>query len=264
MLLAEAYHRLENRYILYDYQFPITAEWFDRAQLSRIAELCGESEGGRTKSIFFKIDGREYMLKHYYRGGMATRWLRDRYLYRGHRKVRVFREWRLMHQMQRWHLPVPTPCAASYTSKLMLYTADMIVGSCRPAKPISSLLCKQNIQETHWRLIGKTIRRFHNKNVFHADLNAHNILLLPEKDQVFLVDFDRSFICKKRNAWQQANLNRLKHSLKKLHKKHRGIFHYNKDNFSALVDGYHENAYSPAFPRINGGGCKSSDSSSAI
>ncbi len=254
MLLAEAYLRVKNRHILYDYQFPITAEWFDRKKLSRIAELSGESEGGRTKSIFFKINGQEYMLKHYHRGGMATRWLKDRYLYRGYREVYVFREWRLLHQMQRWHLPVPTPCAASYIPKLMLYTADMIFGSCRPARPLSSLLCEQDIEEKHWRLIGKTIRRFHNKNVFHADLNAHNILLLAEKDQVFLVDFDRGFICEKRNAWQQANLNRLKRSFKKLHKKHGDSFHYSKDNFLALVDGYHDNAYSPKFPRINSGG----------
>ena len=254
MLLNEAYLRVENRHILYDCQFPITAEWFDRTQLSRIAELSGESEGGRNKSIFFKIDGQEYMLKHYYRGGIATRWLKDRYLYWGHRKVRVFQEWRLMHQMQQWHLPVPIPCAVSYIPKLMLYTADMILGSCRPARPLSSLLCEQDIQEKHWQLIGKTIRRFHDKNVFHADLNAHNILLLPEKNQVFLVDFDRSFICGKRNAWQQANLNRLERSFKKLHKEHGDSFHYHTDNFLTLVDGYHNHAYSPALPRIDGGG----------
>ena len=238
MLLAETYLRVEDRHILYDYKYPITIEWFDPSKLSQIAELSGESERGRKKSIFFKIDGQEYMLKHYHRGGMAAHFLKDYYFYMGHRRVHVFREWRLLHQLQRWHLPVPTPCAASYTFRLVFYTADMILGSCRPARPVSSLLCEQDIEERHWQLIGKTIRRFHNKNVFHADLNAHNILLLPEKDQVFLVDFDRSFICKKRNSWQQSNLDRLSRSLEKLHKEHGSSFHYSADNFSALVDAY--------------------------
>ena len=180
------------------------------------------------------------MLKHYRRGGMAARWLKDRYLYTGSHRVNVFREWRLLHQLQRWHLPIPTPCAVSYTYKLMFYSADIILGSCRPARPISFLLREQKIEETHWRLIGKTIRRFHNKNVCHADLNAHNILLLPEKDQVVIVDFDRSYVCVKRSPWRQANLNRLARSLEKLCNEQTNGFHYSADNFATLVDAYNK------------------------
>ena len=237
MLLAETYLRTGDRHILYDYQFPVTPQWFNPAELPKIAELSGHSEGGRAKSIFFKIDGKEFMLKHYYRGGMM-RWLKDNYLYTGNRRVNVFREWRLLHLLQRWHLPVPTPCATSYKSRLMLYTADIILGSCRPARPISSLLQEREIEEKHWRLIGETIRRFHNKNVYHADLNAHNILLLPEKDQVVIVDFDRSYVCVKRSPWRQANLDRLSHSLEKLRNEQANGFHYSADNFAALIDAY--------------------------
>ena len=239
MLLTEAYMRADDRHILYDYRFPVTPKWFNLTGLSEIAQLSGNSEAGRHKSIFFKINEQEFMLKHYYRGG-AMEWLKDCYLYTDSRRVNVFKEWRLLHQLQRWHLPVPTPCAASYVYRLMFYTADIILGSCRPARPISSLLRAQKIDEKHWQLIGKTISHFHNKSVYHADLNAYNILLLPEKDQVYLVDFDRSFICTKNSPWRQANLDRLARSLQKLSNQYGSDFHYEKDDFAALMDAYRE------------------------
>ena len=241
MLLTEVYLRVQDRHILYDAQFPVTSQWFNRAKLPEIAQISGVSESGRKPSLFFKIDGREYMLKHYYRGGMMARWLKDGYLYTGSRRVNVFREWRLLHQLQRWHLPVATPCAASFVYQLMFYTADIILGSCRPARPVSSLLREQKIAEKHWRLIGQMIRRFHDKNVYHADLNAHNILLLPDKDQVYLVDFDRGFICTKSSPWRQANIDRLARSLQRLSNQYGSSFHYDADDFAALMDAYREN-----------------------
>ena len=243
MSLTGTYLRVDNRHIVYDHQFSVTPEWFDLIKLQHIAQLSGLSECGRSRSVFFKFAGQEYMLKHYWRGGMAAHFLRDRYLYTGSRRVNVFREWQLLHQLQQWQLPAPKPCAVSYIPKLMFYTADIILASCRPARPISALLHEQSIQEKHWQLIGKTIRRFHDKNVFHADLNANNILLLPQEDQVFLVDFDHSFITKKKISWRRAisNLDRLLRSFKKLQNKHGDNFHYHEDDFLALVDAYRGN-----------------------
>ena len=240
MISTEAYLRVDDRHILDDYQLPVTPHWFNRYKLFEIAQVSGKSEGGRHNSLFFKFDEQEYMLKHYYRGGAVQRLLEDYYLYIHSSYVNVFVEWRLLHQLQRWHLPAPVPCAASYVDRLIFYTADIILQSCRPARPISALLCEQQIEEKHWQLIGRTIRRFHDKNVYHADLNAHNILLYPEKDQAYLVDFDRSCICVRRSPWRQANLNRLARSLKKLSAKYGSDFHYAEDNFSALVDAYRQ------------------------
>ena len=240
MSLTGTYLRVDNRHIIYDRQFPVTPEWFDLVKLQHLAQLSGLSEGGRSRSVFFKFAGQEYMLKHYWRGGMVARFLRDRYLYTGSRRVNVLREWQLLHQLQQWQLPAPKPCAASYIPNLIFYTADIILESCRPARPISALLGKRSIREKHWRLIGKTIRRFHDKNVFHADLNAHNILLWPKKDQVFLVDFDRSFVCKKKSPWRQANLDRLLRWFKKQQNKHGDDFYYHEDDFSALLDAYQD------------------------
>ena len=167
-----------------------------------------------------------------------ARWLKDRYLYKDYRSVNAFSEWRLLEQLQRWRLPVPQPYAAAYKLSGVFYRADIIVRSCRPARPLSALLGEQPIAARHWCLIGQMLRRFHNKNVFHADLNAHNILLSPNRERAFLVDFDRSFIDTKKRAWRHANLKRLSRSLKKLKATTGDAFHYREDDFAALLDAY--------------------------
>ena len=68
----------------------------------------------------------------------------------------------------------------------------------------------------HWSLVGATIKRFHNENIYHADLNAHNILLSNER--IYLIDFDKGqkMSSTASSAWKQDNLARLQRSLNKL------------------------------------------------
>ena len=56
--------------------------------------------------------------------------------------------------------------------------------------------------------VGSVIGRFHRAGVWHADLNAHNVLVAP--DGVYLIDFDRGRLRVPAVAWQQANLQRLR------------------------------------------------------
>ncbi len=58
------------------------------------------------------------------------------------------------------------------------------------------------------------VRRFHDANVFHADLNLMNILV---SDQVYLIDFDRGKIMPSaaRSGWKESNINRLERSVNK-------------------------------------------------
>ncbi|MGH7487911.1 MAG: lipopolysaccharide kinase InaA family protein, partial [bacterium] len=65
-----------------------------------------------------------------------------------------------------------------------------------------------------WHAIGACIRRFHDAGIYHADLNAHNIML-DNKDAVYLLDFDRGERRTPVILWQQANLARLSRSLRK-------------------------------------------------
>lgn len=233
MLTNEVYIKDNGRHIIYDQQFPFKQDYLDRSKLS--SAEC--SEGGRCPANFFDIAGKEYLIKHYYRGGFPARWFDDNYLYTGHRRVRAVREWYLLHQLHHWHLPVPRPFATTYLRSGLFYTADLIVESCRPARPLSAWLSEAPLDQKLWALIGRTLRRFHDKNVYHADLNAHNILLLPDQGKVFLVDFDRGAI-RQRGRWQTANLERLLYSCRKL-KSIQTPFYYLDKDFAELLSAYY-------------------------
>jgi tRNA A-37 threonylcarbamoyl transferase component Bud32 len=58
------------------------------------------------------------------------------------------------------------------------------------------------------------VAQLHRHGADHADLNAHNILL-DDKDEVSVVDFDRGRL-RTAGSWQQHNLQRLHRSLLKV------------------------------------------------
>ena len=66
-----------------------------------------------------------------------------------------------------------------------------------------------------WRRIGKCIRQFHDAGVWHADLNARNIML-DDQAKVFLIDFDRARLTPGKAVNGEGNLKRLNRSLVKL------------------------------------------------
>ena len=76
------------------------------------------------------------------------------------------------------------------------------------------MISSGDVGDGHWENIGRTLRRFHDEGVNHHDLNAHNILI-DDRQQVFLVDFDRGGL-RDRGTWTQSNINRLLRSLRKI------------------------------------------------
>jgi 3-deoxy-D-manno-octulosonic acid kinase len=62
--------------------------------------------------------------------------------------------------------------------------------------------------------VGALVARFHRAGIWHADLNAHNVLVTNE--ELYLIDFDRGRQREPADSWQQANLLRLRRSLVKL------------------------------------------------
>jgi len=72
-----------------------------------------------------------------------------------------------------------------------------------------------DLSEKLWADVGECIRRFHMAGVWHADLNARNILL-DTNSRVFLIDFDRARFTPGKAVNGENNLSRLKRSLVKL------------------------------------------------
>jgi hypothetical protein len=152
--------------MLYDSSRVPNAErgWLDEGWWARRGTISAPSEG-RGNAHFIDADGRQFVLRHYRRGGIAARILP-------------------------MHL---------------------------------------------WVAIGRCLRRFHERGVFHADLNARNILI-DTSGSVWVIDFDRSEI-RTPGWWCDANLARLHRSLRKL------IVELPEERFTTadwhcLLDGY--------------------------
>lgn len=186
--------------------------WFDPAFWAQRGELAGAARG-RGTTHFVRSGERDWVLRHYRRGGLAARLSTDRYLWRGEARTRPFAEWELTHRLHLAGLPVPVPVAARYVRRGGVYRGDIITERLAPTWSLAEALRIDALSLLTWVSIGRCIRRFHDLGVCHADLNAHNVLLA--EDSVYLVDFDR---CELRpdGLWRDGNLVRLRRSLEKI------------------------------------------------
>lgn len=204
-----------------------------------VCELTGEvSILGRGCAVMFRFQGLDLVLKRYHRGGVIGRLVEHSYLFRRLEETRMWREFRLLARMYAMGLPVPRPVAA-YCEKLSALTCggELISEKIPGARSLTEILCESELPDSLWRRVGETIRTFHERQVYHADLNASNILL-NSSDKVFLVDFDKSEIrAQLGKEAAEANLQRLHRSLCKLRGKH-SRFHFSEENWSALEAGY--------------------------
>jgi 3-deoxy-D-manno-octulosonic acid kinase len=190
---------------------------------------------GRGSAWRVEADGRRMILRHYRRGGLIGRFNRDRYYWRGADATRCFREWRLLYQLMRVGMPVPTPLAAGYRRQGNAYRADLLT-ACIPAViSLAERVREQPVSLDTWARVGRWLRRFHLRGVFHADLNAHNVLLDPA-GMVWLIDFDRGGL-RVPGWWCDANLVRLRRSLEKLTERLPAT-HFQESDWQVLLDAY--------------------------
>jgi len=191
---------------------------------------------GRARVVYFTHNSVPMVLKHYYRGGAVARVVTDRYLGLNVENSRAFKEWRLLKVMRDFALPVPDAVAAHVKRGLLSYQADLITREIEGGQTLSDVLSARSISDAQWCKVGACIKAFHSKDIYHADLNARNILV-NQSDEVFLIDFDNSYIRQNVQAWKMSNLNRLKRSLIKF-KQNESVFNFDEKNWSSLMDGY--------------------------
>jgi len=188
--------------------------WFDPSYWAGRG-LAQTRSGGRGGVAFVETPAGACVLRHYHRGGLAARVSADHYLWTGARRTRAFREFHLLDELLASGLPVPAPVAARYTRKGMHYRADLIMRRIPWVETVAERLARGALDPTLAKRVGATIAQFHSAGAFHADLNAHNILV-DEHGVVSLIDFDRGSLRKPALAWQQSNLARLRRSFDKL------------------------------------------------
>lgn len=205
---------------------------------------------GRGAVIMFHYDDESLALKPYVRGGLPRRFIKETYLYIGLEKTRMWREFRLLEQMRDYNLPVPVPVAARcQVLTPFSYRGDLITRRIPGASSLSDIISAQSLSDFTWSRIGEKIALFHQHQVFHIDLNAHNILLTAD-GKIYLVDFDKCYF-RRRSAsdtrrWNQATLKRLHRSLRKL-KTRQNEFYFDERKWTVLLDGYNNSSASTTY-----------------
>jgi 3-deoxy-D-manno-octulosonic acid kinase len=193
---------------------------FWRARGELIAAAAGRGSAWFIVSGDHESGERQWVLRHYRRGGFIARLSPDRYVWAGEDRVRAFAEWRLLDIMRQRGLPVPKPVAARYQREGAWYRCDLITERIVDAEPLSSALARGALAESAWRAAGAAVARLHHAGVDHADLNAHNVLLDAD-GAVSVIDFDRGRLRAPGGAgtqgiWVWRNLARLRRSLAKI------------------------------------------------
>lgn len=192
---------------------------------------------GRGTVVMFTHGDLQLVRRHYQRGGLVRHISRDIYFGSNLAHTRMWREFHLLDILRKLDLPVPQPVAAR-CEKLgpFFYRGDLITQRIPAAHTLAEVLRSTLISAEKWRALGATLARFHNHGVYHADLNANNILL-DEMGHFYLLDFDRGEQRDPDPTWMNANLDRLLRSLNKLQGLHK-TFYFSNADWSSLHQGY--------------------------
>jgi 3-deoxy-D-manno-octulosonic acid kinase len=223
--------------ILFDAErFPeVTSQMFTGQHWQKQNAITGQAIG-RGTTYFFQYNKNEYVLRHYYRGGFIGKVLSDQYLYTGFEQSRAWQEFKLLQHMQTLNLACPTPIAAMLNKSGLCYRADIITTRIPYAQDLHHLLLEKSLTADVFQKIGQTIAKFHNNQIYHHDLNIHNIMLDAEHS-VWLIDFDKCGI-KLGDKWKRSNMSRLKRSFQK-EQRLRNI-HWKYADWKILMSAYTE------------------------
>lgn len=214
--------------------------------------VTGQSKGRNTVWFVRDAEGKEAVLRHYYRGGLVGKLNKDKFWPEPAGQSRAMAEFGLLWQMRLWGLPVPRPCAALYQKHVFsfgfyTYSADILIERIPGTTDLAHLLQQRPLTDTEWQQLGALIARFHQHQVYHSDLNCHNILL-DNKGQFWLIDFDkcaiRTMADDPNQSWKTQNLQRLLRSLNK-EQQQLPVFHWQQDQFAALELGYQQQRQKP-------------------
>lgn len=203
--------------------------------------------GGRGQLQVLSDGQRQYLLRHYHRGGLMARLSRDLFLAQARDRSRAFSEFALLQSLRAQGLPVPRPCAARQQPAAagLAYRADILVERIPGAKDAAALMHHTRaLDGIEWQTLGRAVRRLHEAQVDHTDLNCHNLMLDPA-GRAWIVDFDKCGF-RPGDAWKAGNLARLLRSLRKELRLDPGFRWTEATDWAAFLDGYQRGASAAA------------------
>ncbi|MBX7259316.1 MAG: phosphotransferase [Candidatus Hydrogenedentes bacterium] len=190
----------------------VRTEWREslEAVLFDNAGRTAEGHGGRAPVARFVFDGGRGVLKTYRRGGVAGRVLRESYLLAN----RARRELNLLDFLYDAGLPVPQPLGAMWQRRGPVFRGALATRELPAQDLIAAYTEKGHLEDSVLKHAGRAVRALHDEGVFHADLNARNILVSDA--HAYVIDFDNARRYSYLNQFQRAcNLLRLRRSLQK-------------------------------------------------
>ncbi len=218
--MKPAVHKQQSRAIIYDagcLELP-AVESFDAGYWLARNALQGQATG-RGSAWFIDAPFGSVVLRRYLRGGWAAKLSRQHYFFSTVARSRPFREFNVLTALHESGLPVPRPVAALCEHRGFFASGAIMTARIAGAQTLVEVLSATRANTERWLAlwadVGRCIRRFHIAGVWHADLNACNILL-DAKAQVFLIDFDRARFTPGQAVNGTSNLLRLNRSLWKL------------------------------------------------
>lgn len=235
--VQEAIQPIADGAILYDPALsePPRSEWFEPEWWRSRGALVGEA-GGRGRALFLQAGESQWVLRQFRRGGIVQRLVQARYLWLGERRTRGFAEWRMLARLHDAGLPVPRPVAARYRRVgRCCYTAELITRRLPDSRTLRELYGDDEVPPQVWGRVGAVVRQVHDAGVFHADLNAGNLLVEPG-GAVHVLDFDQARL-RPPGRWCERNLARLRRSLQKTAVE-AGREALETAHWEALLDGY--------------------------
>jgi len=236
--LTETVERTRNGAILYDKAIinhispeRFTAEGWPHSEL-----LTGPlRSAGRGNTRYVGNVPRQFVLRHYMRGGLVGKILRDSYIFSGEDLTRSFLEWRLLDKLAANNMNVPRPAAARFCRRGTFYTADIITVRIPDVVSLSEYIATKERGDAFWQSLGAAIWKFHRAGVYHADMNAYNVQVDKDGD-IWMLDFDKGEL-RAPGAWQQQTLGRLHRSLKKILGLNAKLY-FRGANWEQLLEGY--------------------------
>lgn len=169
------------------------------------------TQGGRNAAWFISYRGQEAVLRHYKRGGLIAKFIKQYYVYTGAERTRSWAEYRILLHLHNKSVPVPKPLAARWQRRFLGYKAAIIVARIPNALPIA-----HQLENVCAKTVAIAVKQMHDARVWHADLNVFNILI-DARQQIHLIDFDKAQLLPVVTPKQrQNNLRRLQRSLIKV------------------------------------------------
>lgn len=209
-------------------------QMFDPYYWTNKNQIFGTSKG-RGTTYFVGEGNNRYVLRHYRRGGFISKFIKDGFFYPGRENSRSYREFRLLDHLYDLGINVPKPVAAHISlNHYPIARYDILVSYIEGSQDLSALLQQRSLTSQELQKISNLLLQLQKHNIYHSDLNIHNILL-DCQGEVWVIDFDKGSIEPGRFT---EMILRLKRSFIKEMHLNQGHFNWTNQQFEELTENF--------------------------